>query len=192
MTAPLSGLDTTKIVQDLLYETGVVYIGATPIGVTVGGIKWNPGKSYLQPGFDGKQAPFEQMDRVQYGESTISFMMQELGDSTTGNQIEFLEPGATAATVATVETITPKAGGGFVAAGDYATNVRVMIERGSQGSGKYLAILFPKALCTKYDVATQPGKEGQVSVEFSARLPLASAVNVAPYQIEYRTDIPAA
>lgn len=194
MTAPLSGLDTTNFAQDLLYETGVVFIGDTPIGVTVGGIKWNPGKSYLQPGFDGKQAPYEQMDRPIYGESTIAFMMQEMGGSTTGNQIDFLEPGSSAASAGTppVNTITPKAGGGFLAAGDYATNLRVMIEMGAQGSGKYKAILFPKALCTKYDVSTQPGKEGQISVEFSARLPLASAINAAPYQIEERTDLPAA
>ena len=194
MTAPLTGLDTTNFPQDTIYEAGVVYIGADPIGVTVGGIKWNPGKSYMQPGFDGKQASYAEMDRPIYGESTISFMMQEIGDSTTGNQIAKLEPGASTASAGTppVETITPKAGGGFLATGDYATNVRLLFERGAQGSGKYVAVLFPKALCTKYDVSTQPGKEGQVSVEFSARLPLTAAINAAPYQIEYRTDIPAA
>lgn len=194
MTAPLTGFDPDNFPLDVIYESGVVMIAAVPVGVVVGGVKWNNGKTYTQPGFDGKQADYAGLDRPMYGAATLSFVMQELGDATTGNQIHFLEPGATSASAGTpsVETITPKPGGGFVAAGDYSSNVRMLCERGSQGSGNYVAVLLEKALCTKYDVSTQPGKEGQVTVEFTARLPLTAPINQAPYKFEYRTDVPAA
>lgn len=189
----ITGYDATNFPQDLLFGSGVVFVGAVPIGTTMGGVKFNPGKTIEQVGFDGKHADVEGLDRTRYGTSTLSFVMQELGDSTTGDQIAALEAGSASASdggTPPITTVTPKASGLLLATGDYLTDVRLYFDRGGENSGKYAVIYFPKAVCTKYDLAGQSANSGQVNVEFSARVPAGSALNIAPYKIEYRTNLP--
>ena len=48
--------------------------------------------------------------------------------------------------------ITPNASGELYVAGDYLTNLRYVFSR---LSGGYAQVRFPKALCTKYQLASK-------------------------------------
>jgi hypothetical protein len=88
-------------------------------------------------------------------------------------------------------TYTPQSAGALVAVGAYVTDFRILWERGAEGSGKYFAIRFPVALCTKFAVEGQDKKNALIPVEFTARLDLTSGNTTdAPYVLEYRTSTP--
>lgn len=185
----LTGLNITNFPLDILYEAGTVFLGSTPFGTTKGPPKFNPNKGYENVEFDGKYTNVKLLDRVKQGNPTISFTMLELGNSTSGAQVATLEPGFTTATVGAVITKTPQPSGQFVANGSYVTDLRVMWERGFNGSATYFAVYFPWALCMKYDLSGQDKKEGLIAVEFEARS-LAAGLTAAPYVLEYRTTTP--
>lgn len=187
----LTGYDATNFPLDILYDAGVVFIGADAIGVTSGAPKFTPGKSYEQIAFDGKHAPVEGLDRVKHGGSTLTFTMKEIGNAASGGQITILDAGATSATDGgspPVTTVTPKSSG-LIATG-YQSDVRVLWERGASGSGNYFAVHFAKALVTKFDISGTASGEGMVSVEISGRVPSGSPLNAPDYAFEYRTNLP--
>lgn len=91
----------------------------------------------------------------------------------------------------TTTTYTPKASGALLVQGDYVPDLRVMWERGSDGSGLYFACYLPWALCNKYDVSGADKKEATVAVEFAGRInPATQALTAAAYQLEYRNSLP--
>lgn len=88
-------------------------------------------------------------------------------------------------------TYTPKASGALLAPGDYVTDLRVMWERGSDGSGLYFAVYMPTALCSRYDITGQNRSEATIAAEFVGRLDAATQVlTAAPYTLEYRNSLP--
>lgn len=91
----------------------------------------------------------------------------------------------------TTTTYTPKSSGALLATGDYVADLRVLWERGYDGSGLYFGPYLPYALCTKYDIAGQDTKEGLISVEFIGRINPATQVLTDPaYKLEYRNSLP--
>jgi hypothetical protein len=184
--------------SDVLFDTGVLFVGSTPIGVTNGAPKFDPGRTFDNVDFDGKHAPIKGLDRSFHGEPKISGTLIEFGDSGSGNQLAKLEPGAGSATTGvtpnTLTTITPKTGGNLMVVGDYQANVRLIFERGiAAGAGikKYAAVLFPVAFVQKYDLAGADKKNPLINFEIVARKDMASGVTGdAAYAIELRESLP--
>lgn len=189
----LSGLTIANFPADILLDSGVVFVGSTKLGVTRGEPKFTPNRTITNIEFDGKHAPIKGIDRLMHGEPVIAFTMLELGGTGTGNQIDKLEPGNADATVGTIITHTPAPGGGLIAAADLVADLRVIWERGNSTGAlpKYFAVLFPVALCTKYDIGGQNRGEGLIAAEFVGRVDMATgATSDAAYKLEYRTALP--
>lgn len=192
---PLSGyLSTTP--SDILLSPAIIRVGATNLGVTKGPPKVDPMWEIVAMDFDGRHAPIKGLDRKFYGPASMSFTLLDIGPAATGNQIAKLEAGSSAATAGgagvSVTTITPKAGGGLYASGDYLSNVRCIWERGvGSGTTLYYAMHFAVGLVTKWTVTDQSRDWATVEITIEARKDMASGtVQDAPYVVEYREALP--
>lgn len=191
---PLNGYLST-LPSDVLLVPAIIVVGSTPIGVTRGGLKWDPGHEFENIDFDGKQGDIYLLDRKYHGVPKMSGALLEMGDATTGNQIPKLEPGSTSASAGSpnVTTVTPAPGGNFLASGDYQSNVRMIWDRGiGSGTKRYLALLFAKAFIARYSINSEGGsrKEATIDFEFHGKLDPSGGLNVAAYKIELREAMP--
>jgi hypothetical protein len=90
-----------------------------------------------------------------------------------------------------VATFVPKPAGSLLVAAEYIQNLRWIFELGtSTGSGPYVDIYFPIALCTKWSMKGQDKKEAQISFEFEAVGDPTVDLGTAPYLIERRSALP--
>lgn len=181
----ITGFDTT-LPADCLLDTGVLYVGSTPVGVSRGGLSFDPGKQTRNIEFDGKRSPIKGLDRVTGWLSKIMGTIIEFA----ATEIAKLEPGETHATVGAVTTYTPKAAGSLYASGDYLTDVRLFFER---SGGNYAAIYFPSGIVNKWGpLRGQDNNEAEIPIEIEARLVVAANGDVpkCPYVIELRTSLP--
>ena len=193
MTAPLTGY-TSSLPSDILLDSGVLYVNTTVFGAFQGGLKFDPGITYLNTEFDGKRSPVKGLDRVSMRMPKISGTVIQLS---TGNVAQ-VEPGVTTATTgawAGSTSYAPKAAGQLLATGDYLSEVRCIWQRGgaTSSAGSYVQVRFPSGLCTKYDITGQDGAEVAIAIEIEARLdPTVSGfsnIGSAPFRIEYLTSI---
>lgn len=193
--SPLIG-HTTNFPNDVLLDMGILMVGTSVLGVTKGPPQFSPEIELAMSEFDGMHAPLKGMDRFFYGPAQISATIMEFGDSATGNQLAKLFPGSSTATAGSpsVTTITPKAGGGFLASGDYLTDFRMIFQRGiSTGLKQYFAIYFPVGLVLPtFTLQGEPRKYAQAPITIAARKD-ASSGNVydAPFKLELREAVPA-
>lgn len=186
---------TANLPSDVLLDMGILMIGSTVIGVTRGAPQFSPNIEVDSLEFDGRHAPIKGGDRFFYGPAKFTATLIEFGDSSTGNQIAKLLPGSTSASAGSpnVTTITPKVGGGFVASGDYNSDVRLIFERGiGSGTKKYAAVLFPCALVEQWDSLQGETKKGaSYQITIGARKDMASGTTAdAPFKIELREALP--
>lgn len=187
MTAPLTGY-TSNLPNDVVIDSGVLYIGSSVFGALTGGLKFDPGNEYRQVEFDGRRSPVRLLDRKSMVMPKLSGTMIELA---TGN-VAKLEPGATVVASGAWTGSTsyqPKAAGAFLASGDYLTDVRAVWLR---GSGAYVQVRFPAALLTKYDVTSQDNAEIAIALEIEARLDLTvsgATTGTSPFRIEYLASL---
>lgn len=192
---PVSGYLST-LPTDVLINPAMVAIGFTAVGVTRGGVKFDPAMSYENPDFDGKHAGIYLLDRKIQGTPKATFTMVEFGDATTGGAIVKLEPGSAFATTVTttgaeVYTTTPATAGSFLASGGYQSNFRLIWDRGiGSGAKRYLCLLFAKALFTKYSINGAGTDIATIDVEVEAKKDMSSgAVTDVPYVIELRAAL---
>ena len=169
---------------DCLLDSGVLYIGSNIVGVSRGGLQFDPGKTYSQIKFDGQRSPIKGLDRVASYDAKISGTLLEFGTE----ERPWLEPGSTNDSGTPTDTTTMKAAGVILASGDYQANVRLVFER---GGGKYAAVLFPYALCSQYTLKGNDGDAAEIAVTFEARLSVgAGGTGECPYKIELRDALP--
>lgn len=202
MTQQLLTGRTDNFPKDVVFNAGVIMAGSTPAvkGTTMGGIKFDPGKEIRQLGYDGQAADVVGGDRIVRWKPKLSFTLQELGDSTTGNQLALIEAGSTQSDIGHQSTskgrirlLTPKAAGVLFVVGDYIANLIGVFEIGGAGIYQYARIQMDYALCTKYDVQTSDSAEGKINVEVEARLSASDAVNSpgkCPYVLELSENLP--
>jgi hypothetical protein len=188
MTAPLTGY-TSSFPSDVLMDSGVLYVSTTVFGAFAGGLKFDPGLTYRNIDFDGKRSPVKLLDRKMMQMPKITGTVIQLSTTNVGQ----VEPGATVATTgawAGSTSYAPKRAASLLVAGDYLSDVRAIWLR---GSGSFVQVRFPSALCTKYDVTSQDGAEVSIALEIEARLDptLSGFTNVgdAPYRIEYIASV---
>jgi hypothetical protein len=190
---------TANLPNDIVLDSGVAYVGSAVLGATRGSWEFDPAWTIENVDFDGKHPPIKLLDRKFHGEALFSATLIEFGPSTSGNQIAKLEAGSasvdTGTTPSTLTTITPKAGGGLYAAGDYLTDVRIMFERAiTAGAGvkKYAAIYFPSAIVRKWGpLKGENKKEASFAIEICGRKDMAAGTTAdATYKIELREALP--
>lgn len=190
---------TTNFPNDVLWDTGVAYVGANPIGASKGQPQFDPGREIVNIDFDGKHAPLKGIDRIFHGEPSVEFTLLDFGPAAQGAQVAKLEPGSSAAdtgtTPNTLTTVTPKTGGTYIASGEYLTDFRLVYERGiTAGAGvkKYFAIYFPVALVARYGPVQGGNKEtAGIPVRIVGRKDMASGTTADPaYKLEYRESLP--
>jgi hypothetical protein len=171
---------------DILLDSGLLLINsATPWGVSMGDLSFDPGIDRKQVAFDGQRSSIVGLDRTVGFAPKISGTMKELsGTRLTG----LYEPGSSSASGGGVTTITPKKAGILLVAGEYLSVVRLAFPR---GSGGYAWVKFAKALLVKYDVKGKDKDEAVISIEIEARLDMSVAADtdVAPYVIELAASL---
>ncbi|KKM66924.1 hypothetical protein LCGC14_1476360 [marine sediment metagenome] len=159
---PQSGYNTNTPDGFGLY--GVLYTAfntstgvGTKVGVTRGGLTFNPNHTIRNPEYDGKLANIKGIDRITFRNPTISGTMIEL----TAANLMMIEPGG-------ATPVTLKDSGTFLASGDYLTNVAIAFER---PDGSVFGYNLPDALVTTYDVAGQNSEgETEVAITIEGRL----------------------
>lgn len=184
--------------DDVVIESGVLFVGDTPFATSVGGLKFDPGKEIRNIPYDGKRSDVQGLDRIVGWNPRLSLTIQELGIGATGAQLATLEAGSTEAESGhihggngLIQTITPKPAGEQFADGDYISDLRGVWEL---HGGGFVVVHFPIALCDKYGPMEGADKaEGKIPCEFKAVLSMSDAASdpgKCPYTIERRTQLP--
>lgn len=188
---PITGY-SADLPADVLLDSGVLYIGANIVGVSRGGLSFDPGKTYRNIPFDGQRSPVKLLDRIEKYDSKITGTMLEFGTE----ELPWFEPGSVNDAASPVAVITPKVAGTLLVAGDYQANVRLVFERGGSTGALplYAAVLFPCALFTQYSVKGSDNNEAEIAITIEARLDVTAPAicSTAPYKIELRSTLPAA
>lgn len=182
---PLNGYDGT-LPSDALLDSGVLFVGSTAIGVSRGGLNFDPGRQIRNIPFDGKRSDVKGLDRVTGWDAKISGTLLEFA----ATDIARLEPGSTSAVVGGTTTITPKTAGTLFASGDYLTDVHLIFER---AGGGYAAVYFAQGFVNRWGpLKGSDNAEAEVGIEISARAVVAASADVPkpPYVIELRTALP--
>lgn len=182
ITAAPSGYNT-RTPTDILIDTGVLSYDVaavdTVLGVSRGGLQFDPGITLHALDYDGRRSPIIGGDRISYRAPTISGSMLQLGPE----DWKIFEPGA-GGTGSAPGTVLPKLAGLSLVIGEYVKNLTLTFTRSGGGTAK---IKFFYALCTKYGpVGGKDNDEAEIAVNFEARLDRADVLNVdgtVPYAI---------
>ena len=170
-----------RLPDDCLLDTGVLYIGNSPIGVSRGGLTFDPAKELRNVEYDGKTTPVKGLDRTVYMAPVISGRFIQFGPE----DIERYDAGIVNTGPDT--TFTPKDAGVFLASGDYQTDVRLLFAR---SGGGFAQVRFPVAFCARYQLAGQDRSEAEIDCAFEARRdPDTTSEGDAPYLIELLASI---
>jgi hypothetical protein len=169
----LSGY-SSRLPADVLLNTGVLFVGNSPLSASRGGLSFDPGTTFRQVPYDGQTADVVGLDRKVYIKPTIKGKFLQY----THHELAKFEPGANVH----LQT-TPLGAGIMLVVGQYVNNLRLIFER---ASGGYVEVVFPKALCEKYTVAGQDKSEPEVDAEFTAKrdTTVQTTEGLAPYYIK--------
>jgi hypothetical protein len=179
-------------------------IGATAVAVSRGGLTGSVEPEWRDVDFDGRRSKIVGLDRkvgvvarfagifLNFSQTTVLvYEAQKIGSlSATGQgapslsvaQAAALTSAGAAAYTCDVPGVIEDATGLF-SAGRYLTDLRLTFQRGGGGD---VRLIFPRAICTKYDIKGHEKAEGEVSAEFEARLTYAGNTDAMPYYIEIR------
>jgi hypothetical protein len=182
----LSGY-TSSLPTDVLLDSGTLYVGATVLAATRGGIQFNPNKEMRNIEFDGKHAAIKGLDRTTTAAPMISGSVIELSPA----DIPVIEPGATSSTASSgITRYTGKAMGTLYAPADYLADVRCIWER---GSGGYVQVRFASAIVRSWQMSGTDNEEAAIQIEIEARIDMSvsgNTVTMLPYSIDYFTTAP--
>jgi hypothetical protein len=197
MTAPAVqgnplGSWTATLPQDVMLDSGVLYIGASIFSAQEGGLKFDPTKTIRQVVFDGQRSPIAGLDRTVETAAVLTGTVLQVSPTT----FPTIEPGAATPVPvvgggpAGATQLQPKQASIMYVAGDYLTNVRAIWQR---GDGTYVQIRFPKALCTKWDLTGTDKEEAKWAITIEARLDMTvsgALVSNPNWVIEYFSTAP--
>ena len=159
-------------------DAGVLLVGSTVIGSTLGGIKFDDGKVYRHVEFDGKTTDIAGLHRITEYNATLSGQLLDLTDAA----ISRYNPGSTSDGSAN-NLFTMKPAREFLVTGDYLTNVKFVGQQ-SDGSNETFVITFPRALVEKVSFKTNDKNEGLIDIVIKAVLDIgATDLELAPFTI---------
>jgi hypothetical protein len=189
--SPLSGYGTA-LPNEILLNPALIQIGSTVIGVTKGGVSWDPQITFGDVAFDGERSRIKGLTRKTKHGGKLTGNLLQIGTAAQTLRLEAGAASATSTVTGITSVVTPLGAGVLLTSGAYVTDLRAIWETG-QGSGHYYAIHMPVALCVKYGIKGGDNGEADVSFEFDAVLDMAatgSTITDAPYNIEIRTALP--
>jgi len=180
---PLSGYND-RLPDDVLLNTGVLFAGNHPLGITRGGPVFDPGITYRQTPYDGQLADRVGLDRRVYYKPHFTGQLVQFGT----DDMSRLEPGGVQTSPGGNVTtrLTPIAAGTYFTSGQYVTNLRLVYQR---GSGGFVQVRMAAALCEKWTVKGTDREEGLVDFDFAGKAAAADAEGTAPYVIEYLSAV---
>jgi hypothetical protein len=195
MAQPPFNAYTANMPNEIGLDTAVFYIGSTPLGVTDGGQKFDPKKTFLNINFDGKRAPIAGLDRVTKFESEITakflqcdisaFLQYEAGSVSSSGSV---------GNVIMIQTI--QSASQLIPLGSLLQNFRCIWKLGSTtGTAPFIyrQVRFYRALVTKYTAAWKDNGSMEIDATFAARLDLTVSgltTDSAPYIIEDLNSVP--
>lgn len=185
--SPFSGYND-NLPDELLNNPAIVMVGNTLIGVTKGGVSWDPEATIEQVVFDGLRVPAKGLSRIQKYGGKLAFTLLQMA---TALELQQIMPGATTATGGTgvTQIITPKSAGALFIAGDYLTDLRAIWELSTGTS--FLALYLPCAYCGKWSIKGADVGEAEIAAEFACAVDLTSGTpHDAPFKIERRSALP--
>jgi hypothetical protein len=167
--------------SDVLLGVGWLFDDNTHIGISRGGLTFEPNVERRNIPYDGKMSNAEELDWDTFSEAQI-----------TGTFIQFVskvglyEPGNTTTSPggSVTSLITPHEAGVLYEVGDYVRNLRYVFAR---LSGGYVQVRFFSALVSQYSIAGVDREEATIAATFSARnllADIAAAPGKKPYVIE--------
>lgn len=172
----------SRTVEDIVLDTGVLKADITTpgttevIGVTRGGLRFIPGKTWRNVEFDGKRFKIMGLDRVTSGDPRITGTMLQIGPE----DIRLFEPGSGG----TGNTVTLKKAGEMLEEADYH-KVELVFDRKNGGT---FTITFPYAVFTEYEIGSTDANEGEVPITIEARQnrdDVGSSDGEVPYSFSY-------
>ena len=166
--------------SDVLLGTGWLFDDNTFIGISRGGLTFEPAVEKRNIPYDGKMSDSEELDWDTFSGATI-----------TGTFVQFVskvgiyEPGsASTSPGGSVTTlITPKHSGILYTEGQYIRNLRLVFGRATG----YVQVRFFSALVSQYSIVGVDREEATIAATFSARSLLdtiADTPGKKPYVIE--------
>lgn len=179
----MSSAYVATLPNDIILDTGVLSVGGVPMGVTIGGCKFDPGMTWRNVEFDGKRAAIQGLDRIVSWAPTITGKILQFATSSLTNNIMM---GSTLTTGGTPvsSSIVDYSGSVLLPLSEYMSNVQLKWQRGVSG---FVSVVFPSAMCVKWDVNGTDKAEGQVSFTFEARQIATGSLGTdqPPYSILY-------
>lgn len=153
---PQSGY-TSALPADVLLDTGVLSVAGSVMGVSRGGLRFDPGIDLRNLPYDGQKVATKGLDRI------IKRSPMFVGTMLQASEADFnrYEPGGA------TPNITPKAQGLLFATGDYLTNLALAYQTGNDET---VTITFADSICVRYELVGNVDGEAEISVEFHARL----------------------
>jgi hypothetical protein len=176
---------TATLPADVLLDTGIVYVGATLWGATVGGVKFTPTRELRSIPFDGARSSPVGLDRVvKYG-ATLSATFLEFGPT----QIPFITAGAapTGGPLPTPIVYMPSKAGALLVNSAYLTDVYLVFQRANGGAAR---IWFRRARVATYSLEGHENAEALVALEIDAHEAVGfggTDTDDAPYIIQLST-----
>jgi hypothetical protein len=172
----------------MILNVPVIYIGGvltgtsvsgTKVGLTEGGVDFDPGVTVRQVTGDGIRSPIAGLEYVIDYNAHFKFKIKEFSSA----NITVLEPGATSETAGSQTTYTPISCGTLYVAGDYLTDVMGV---GTRGDGGLFVVHMPVGKVIKWKLDTKDKVEGMIDVDIQAYLDGTEAetsTDGAPYRI---------
>ncbi len=166
---------TSTTPESLALNVGVLKVNGVVIGLSDGGLDFDPGRVDLQIPFDGARAPVAEMEYPVDYKSKISGTFI----TPSATFLQQLEPGGTLSG----SVITAITCGTRYATGDYLENVEFITGR---GDGSNLTVTFATARFTKYTFDSKDKNALKIKCEIMAYLSKAAAAvstDTCPYTI---------
>lgn len=159
---------STRLPTDMILDTGILQADLTTpgtletIGVSRGGLKFNPGTELRNVEYDGKRANVMGLDRKVFMNPTITGTMLLAGEQ----DLRLYEiAGAGSGLVVTVKPANV-----FLVAGDYHKFALIYTRSGfGATSAGTVTITFPVGLVINYDIDGKDKSEGEIAITVEAR-----------------------
>lgn len=168
--------------NDVLYDTAVLYVDvngtSTPIGASRGGFTFNPNREVRTIEYDGLTSPGVGTQRIVGTGPTMSGSLIEIGE----DQFTYIaETGLSTSFQNATKRLLPKAAREIFADGDYVSYAKLVYQRANGGTA---AVVFPRALCTQYELSGQDKNEATINLTLVGVRTLAQGDDDIPYYIE--------
>ena len=176
-----STLTLTNLPSDVLLGTGWLFDDNTFIGISRGGLTFDPAVERRNIPYDGKMSNAEELDWDTFSGATIAGTFIQFV-----SKVGIYEPGQTTSSPggSVSSLITPHVAGELYSEGDYIRNLRLVFGRTTSG---FVQVRFFSALVAQYTIAGVDREEATIAATFEARNlldDLAATPGKKPYVIE--------